>query len=84
MAKQILYIHQGKQIKSKVDYDDEYELPRKGDVIALDRVAFRVLTEPQETTGAAGAIPVFTIYVGSDSDLFQASQPGAGAPPSDF
>jgi hypothetical protein len=68
VAKQIAFIYQGKQIKLRFDPNDEYVLPTKGDVVALERVAYRVLSEPEKRT-ASGDVPLFTIYLGSDSDL---------------
>lgn len=63
MKKQVVYMHKGKPIKQTVDTDDEIEIPGKDANIELDGKRYKVLTGPQSTTGPAGALPVYTVYL---------------------
>lgn len=63
MKKQVVYMHKGQQIKHVVDMDDEVVIPDKDAVIVLEGKRYKVLTGPQSTTGPAGALPVYTVYL---------------------
>jgi hypothetical protein len=63
VQKQVVYMHKGEQIQHVVDMDDQIIVPDKDKIIELDGKRYKVLTGHQLTSGPAGALPVYTVYL---------------------
>jgi len=61
--KQVVYMYKGQQIKLVLDTEGTVRIPDKDELVELDGKHYKALTGLQKTTGQAGGLPVYTVYL---------------------
>jgi hypothetical protein len=64
MPKQVVYMLDGKPLKTVVDMDDQIAIPKVNGEVVLEGIRYKSLKGPEWKTGQRDELAVYTIYLG--------------------